>query len=350
MGVGRQFFLGLAEMGLEDRDVWAICGADVVQATDAATCRHLADCGSAGQEISRFVATLRQILTIHRLSRSVTTVIAFTPFYAWPVLRLICPGVRLVHVEQSKGGRHQELAAMRGRFGWKARLVQFAVALNFVFPHKIIFPSEGASRHFCEKNPFLTPLVRRKGSVIHNGISLPPLRRRLHGTAAFRIISICDDVPEKALDDCLQVISRLKANGCHVMLDHYGWVRDSTCRSAEANQLPVSFHGHRPRDEVMESLHGSDVFLHLPKVAVFDLVLIEAMSAGMPVVASPVGGNIEALGKDYPHFADGPESASAEILAIIKFPESATRIGQSLRARAQEHFTSVAMAVRYLET
>ena len=168
LGVARQFFLGLAKLGLNGRDVWAVCGTDVIEVKDAETCLRLAD--EPHSPGGRLRTTMHQIQAIRRLSVPGATVIAFTPFYAWPLLRIACPGVRLFHVEQSKGGRHHELAAFRGRFGWKERLVQAAVALNFLIPHKIVFPSRGALSLFVEKNPGLAPVAKRKGVVIHNGV------------------------------------------------------------------------------------------------------------------------------------------------------------------------------------
>ncbi len=73
------------------------------------------------------------------------------------------------------------------------------------------------------------------------------------------------------------------------------------------------------------------------------------MSAGLPVVASPVGGNIEALGDDYPHFADSPEDAAEEIQKMTQSQKLAARTGQALQKRAEDNFTGSAMARGYLK-
>ncbi len=348
LGVARQFFLGLAEMDFENHDVWAICGPDVVQVKDEKTCRHLADEGSKRPKENRFVATFRQIQAIRRLEVPGTTVIAFTPFYAWPVLRLICPRLRLIHVEQSKGGRHHELAALYGHVCWKTSIVRVAVSLNFLFPHTIVFPSRGARALFARNNSNLAHVVERKGRVIYNGVETFLAKSRCQSNT-LRIISVCEDIPVKALDACLQVIAILVEAGYAVKFDHFGTVRVETRKFVETRCLPVIFHGLRPREEVIAAMAEADLFLHLPIVAVFDLVLIEAMSAGLLVVASPVGGNTEALGENYQHFANSPHFAVAEIQAIIKFPESAERTRQALRTRAEAYFTSTAMAADYLK-
>lgn len=347
LGVARQFFLGLAEIGVAGRDIWAICGNDVMPVRDADTCRHIADSVPSRPPASRIFTTFQQLRAICRLSVQDTTLIAFTPFYAWPVTRMICPGLRLVHVEQSKGGRHYELASFHGTFGLKEQFVRAAVVLNFVFSHKAVFPSRGALDLFCGKNPALASLVRKKAGVINNGIEPLPARSGWESPPVFRILSVCEDVPEKALGDCLRVISLLEKAGCAVTCEHFGTVRDSTRHLAESQGIPVVFHGLRPRADVVAAMQRADVFLHLPRVAVFDLVLIEAMSAGLPVIASPTGGNLEALGDGI--FADSPEAAAQNIQNLMKDPERAGRIGQELRARAGRLFSSAIMTGRYLE-
>ena len=349
LGVARQFFLGLATIGIEGRDVWAVCGTDVIEVKDAETCRRLAD--EPHPPESRLRTAKLQVQAIRRLEVPGTNVIAFTPFYAWPLLRIACPGTQLVHVEQSKGGRHHELAAFHGRFGWKEQIVQAAVALNFHFPHKIVFPSRGALSLFVEKNPALASVARRKGIVIHNGVESVPCKteRAASGEVPFKILSVCEDVPEKGLIDSLRAVEILCDAGRNVEFHHFGSVRDETRRFAEGQEFPAVFHGLRPRADILAAMQQADLFLHLPRMAVFDLALIEAMSASLPVVASPAGGNIEALGDDYPHFADSPEDAAAEIQAIVESPESAAQTKHSLQKRAEDNFTGSAMAARYLE-
>jgi len=349
LGVARQFFLGLAKIGLEGRDVWAVCGTDVIEVKYPETCLRLAD--DPHPPGSRLRTTMLQIQAIRRLAVPGATVIAFTPFYAWPLLRIACPDIQLVHVEQSKGGRHHELAAFRGRFGWKERIVQAAVALNFHFPHKIVFPSRGALSLFVEKNPSLAPVASRKGIVIHNGVETAPskIERARSEEAPFQILSVCEDVPEKGLLDSLRTVEILYAAGMNVEFHHFGSVRDETKRVAEGLEIPAVFHGLRPRADILAAMQQADLFMHLPQVAVFDLVLIEAMSAGLPVVTTPVGGNVEALGDDYPHFAGSPEDAAAEIQKVTESQKFTARTGQALRTRAEDNFTAVAMARGYLE-
>jgi len=348
LGVARQFFLGLAEIGLEGRDVWAVCGADVVHVTDVPTCHLLAGGGAKRAERNRLVSTICQIQAIHRLSRDGGTIIAFTPFYAWPVLRLLYPRLRLVHVEQSKGGRHHELASMRGRSGLREQAVRAAVALNFIFPHKIVFPGHGALSLFIKMNPGLAGMVRRKGIVIHNGIELPEDEtKRPRSGSLFRIIGVCEDVAEKSLPEMLRVIALLRGAGRATEFHHFGTVREETRRTAEAERLPVVFHGFTPRGDVLKAMREADLFLHLPRIAIFDLAVVEAMAAGLPVVATPVGGNLEALGADYPHFAEGPETAACKVQYIMDHREAARGAGHSQRVR--DHFSSAIMAGRYLD-
>jgi glycosyltransferase involved in cell wall biosynthesis len=96
------------------------------------------------------------------------------------------------------------------------------------------------------------------------------------------------------------------------------------------------------RADVPDLLRASDLFVHPSREEGFSNAILEAMAAGLPVVACDVGGNPEAvadgetgrmvLSRDAAAFA----SAIAELLAD---PEKRKAMGEAGRRRATEHFS-----------
>jgi sugar transferase (PEP-CTERM/EpsH1 system associated) len=110
----------------------------------------------------------------------------------------------------------------------------------------------------------------------------------------------------------------------------------------------VHFLGHR--EDVHRLLPGMDVFV-LPSVSEgMSNTLLEAMAAGVPPVASDVGGNAEIVrnGIDGRIFPSGDEPALVrELVALDASPALRAALGGAARARVQSAFDIRAMVDRY---
>ncbi len=104
----------------------------------------------------------------------------------------------------------------------------------------------------------------------------------------------------------------------------------------------VTFHGKVPQDELIHHYDRCDLML-VPSLwqEPFGLVVAEAMSRGLPVIASNVGGPAEIL----THEINGllVEAGNEQVLALaisqlIKDPEKRKRFGQTARATVQQRF------------
>ena len=103
-------------------------------------------------------------------------------------------------------------------------------------------------------------------------------------------------------------------------------------------------------DDARRYLPTFDVFV-LPSLNEgFPLVIVEAMLAGLPVVATAVGSVPEAVEDGKTGFVVPPGDTPALVAAIkrlLEAPDLRRQFGQAGRDRAEREFTAGAMAARY---
>ncbi len=102
----------------------------------------------------------------------------------------------------------------------------------------------------------------------------------------------------------------------------------------------VTFTGFR--DDVPQILAGADVFVFPSLTEGFGLVLLEAMAAGLPVVASRVGGIKDVVFDGETGLLVPPADSRAlsdAIIHVLRDPAKARRMGEQGRARLLKTFT-----------
>jgi len=106
------------------------------------------------------------------------------------------------------------------------------------------------------------------------------------------------------------------------------------------------------RADVPDLLAAADVFAMPSRAEGLGIAALEAMAAGLPVVASRAGGLAEVvLDGETGHLVEvGDAAALARALdALCADPERARRLGEAGRARVARHFTAERMVERYEE-
>jgi glycosyltransferase involved in cell wall biosynthesis len=96
-------------------------------------------------------------------------------------------------------------------------------------------------------------------------------------------------------------------------------------------------------------LAAADVFVLPSRSEGFSNAIIEAMAASLPVVATNVGGNAEAVTDGISGFlvpSDDPDALSAAILRLLSDPSKAKAMGAAGRSLVEERFTVEAMMNR----
>lgn len=202
----------------------------------------------------------------------------------------------------------------------------------------------------------------RRGIVVYDGIALPPLGDRASARAAVRsefgvppeaplIGMVARMEPQKDYETLAGAAARLRAahpearfmivggiSGLEEYRRHFAVVQDWL--DAHGVRDRFIFTGYRA--DVEHLMLAMDVFVLSTHNEGLPLVILEAMAAGLPVVASDVDGVPEAI----EHGATGllapprrPERLAAEIHKLLEDPSLRRAIGERARDAVASRFT-----------
>jgi glycosyltransferase involved in cell wall biosynthesis len=185
------------------------------------------------------------------------------------------------------------------------------------------------------------------GSVrtIYNGapdVPIDPLPRRAEGPVIGAVGRLS---PEKGFDVAIRALSDVP--GATFVLVGDGSERERLEALARETGVAerVEFAGWS--EEARRYLPGFDVFVLPSRQEGFPLAVVEAMLAGVPVVAADVGSVSEAVVEAETGFLvarDDPAALADRLRHLISDPQLAQKLGRSGRERAQANFTAEAMA------
>jgi glycosyltransferase involved in cell wall biosynthesis len=187
--------------------------------------------------------------------------------------------------------------------------------------------------------------------VIYNGIELGPApsdsareqaRRELgvaEGVSVFCTIARLD--PVKDLGTFIDAVAQVSRDRNVVGLivgdgpDRPGL--ESRARTLGASPV-IRFLGHR--DDARALLAGSDVYVNCSISEGISLTILEAMAAGLPIVATSVGGTPEVIdascGRLIP--PENPTALADALKCLLLAPEVCRQMGAGARRRVETHF------------
>jgi 1,2-diacylglycerol 3-alpha-glucosyltransferase len=210
--------------------------------------------------------------------------------------------------------------------------------------HHIIAPSASIRDLLAEEYGVTTQVT-----VLPTGIDLEPYRqadgrgiRQQRGWQEKTIlISVGRLAKEKNWETLLKAVHAVVQSGESVRLAILGGGDDRADLEAYCQELgtaeQVEFVGVVPFDEVPDYLKAADIFVFASVTETQGLVTMEAMAAGLPVVAVEASGTSDAVshGREGLLTANDSQALGEAILAVVRNPELRQQFRAAALARAQ---------------
>lgn len=165
---------------------------------------------------------------------------------------------------------------------------------------------------------------------IRRALGLP-----LHGTVVATIARLA---PQKDLPTLLRAAARV-VNACdaHFLVAGDGPLRRELALTAHGLGLNGRVHFLGQRDDIPDLLHAADLFALSSAYEGAPLAVIEALAAGLPVVATAVGGLPELVPDGQTGYlvpAGDHQALADRLLALIANPDLRLRLGEQARSWA----------------
>lgn len=276
----------------------------------------------------------------------VQTFFETSDLWAGPIVKL-ASGARLIW-------SRRDLGILRGT---KHRV---AYRLLSRYVDRVIAVSQRVRQFTLERDGI--PLERVH--TIYNGVSVPPvldersrsaLRQTLGLTANdVALITVANVRRVKGFDVLLECVARLRPKDSNIRLLVAGAVSENEYFAALQRQARdsgiadiVSWLG--VRDDISALLSASDIFVLPSRSEGFSNALLEAMAAGLPCVATDVGGNAEAITDGVDGYIVCPEDVRAmtarldELLGSMALRKA---LGSRARLTVRERFSDAQMISR----
>lgn len=184
---------------------------------------------------------------------------------------------------------------------------------------------------------------RAKLRTVHNGMpDVAPDLRTMPERSPVRLVMVARFETQKDHGTLLRALAGLGGRAWE--LDLIGDGPDRAAITARAQDLGIAHRVHflGARNDVAEHLARCQVFLLISRWEGFPRSILEAMRAGLPVVASDVGGVSESVVEGVTGFlvpSADVDALRARLELLLEFPALRSRLGRAGRARYEAQFT-----------
>ncbi|MGE3275485.1 MAG: glycosyltransferase [Vicinamibacterales bacterium] len=280
----------------------------------------------------RRAASWRQALAFARWCRrlGITVVHAsdlYTNIFALPAARLA--GVR------------RRLGNRRGLNRDRSPAQRALQTAAYSCAHAVVANSEAAATRLREEG-----VPAGKVAVVPNGIDCDRFRPRLHAgrEPLRRVVTVANLRPEKGHDVLVDAAAAVLARHPDASFDLVGAGPERERIAARAAERGlgdrVRFLG--PRDDIPEVLAAADIFVLPSRTESLPNAVLEAMAAGLPVVASAVGGLVDVIDDGRSGLlvpADNPPVLADRLVRLMDDASLGARLGEAARREVRDRYS-----------
>jgi glycosyltransferase involved in cell wall biosynthesis len=260
----------------------------------------------------------------------------------------------IVHANSSKAGILGRLAAVAAGVpvriftvhGWAFKAHGGLAARAYLWADRLMSPLTTTT--ICvaeiERDAGLRARTCRpdRTVVIPNGVEVPPRRRPVPAARPVTLLSIGRLRPPKDFVTLVRALARLDRGTVRLRIAGDGPDRAALADEVRRLGLDGDVELLGTRTDVGELLAAADVFVLASDSEGLPMSVLEAMAAGLPVVASAVGG-VPELVRDGDTGAlvppRDPAALAAALARLAAEPELRERLGEAGRRRIEDEFS-----------
>ena len=210
---------------------------------------------------------------------------------------------------------------------------------SYAAADRIVANSSAAARRLREEG-----VPAAKIRVIPNGIAIERFSATADAGGRRRIITVANLRREKAHEVLIDAAAPLLAShpGLEFVIVGDGPRKEELAASVRDRGLATSFSFLGHRDDVPALLASADLFVLPSRSEASPNGVIEAMAAGLPVVASATGGLLEIIEHGKTGLLVAPDDVPGFVGAIdrlLKGPELSKQIGRAARASIASRYS-----------
>jgi glycosyltransferase involved in cell wall biosynthesis len=184
----------------------------------------------------------------------------------------------------------------------------------------------------------------RKIAVVPNGVHRTPAQPREWRPHVRRVIVVANLRPEKGHDVFLTAAATVLRSCPDATFALVGGGPELGALRSQSEALgiahAVTFHGHC--DDVPRRLAAADMFVLPSRSEAFPNALLEAMTAGLPVVATGVGGVLELVAHERTGLLvppGDPRALADQMQRLMRDTSLATRLGLAARVEVSTRYS-----------
>lgn len=213
--------------------------------------------------------------------------------------------------------------------------------------HKVVANCRAAAARLT-----LERVPEAKIAIVANGLDMQPFAARTARRPLRRAIVVANLRPEKGHDVLVDAAVEVLRRFPDARFEAIGAGPERGPLIARAQRLGVahafSFLGHR--DDVAARLAAADIFVLPSRSESFPNGVLEAMAAGLPVVASGVGGVLELVDNGRTGLLTPPDDRFAladRLSRLMADPDLGARLGAAARAEVEARYSFERMVAAF---